>query len=37
MYKWAFTLAPLVPSALTADAFDLARDIRVLDSHRAVY
>jgi len=37
VYKWAFKLAPLVPSALTADAFDLARDIRVLDMQASPY
>jgi hypothetical protein len=37
VYKWAFKLAPLVPSDLTADAFDLARDIRVLDMEASPY
>ncbi len=37
VYKWAFKLAPLVPSSLTADAFDLARDIRVLDMQASPY
>ena len=37
VYKWAFKLAPLVPSALTADAFDLAREIRVLDMQASPY
>jgi hypothetical protein len=37
VYKWAFKLAPLVPSDLTADAFDLARDIRVLDMQASPY
>lgn len=37
VYKWAFKLAPLVPSELTADAFDLARDIRVLDMQASPY
>ena len=37
VYKWAFTLAPVVPSDLTADAFDLAREIRVLDMQASPY
>ncbi|MGL4745361.1 MAG: 3-methyladenine DNA glycosylase [Dermatophilaceae bacterium] len=37
LYKWAYTLAPLVPSGLTADAFDLAREIRVLDMQASPY
>lgn len=37
VYKWAFTLTPLVPSSLTADAFDLAREIRVLDMRASPY
>ncbi|PKW25921.1 3-methyladenine DNA glycosylase [Phycicoccus duodecadis] len=37
VYKWCFKLAPLVPSDLTADAFDLARDIRVLDMQASPY
>ncbi len=37
VYKWAFKLAPLVPSDLTADAFDLAREIRVLDMQASPY
>jgi hypothetical protein len=37
VYKWAFTLAPLVPSDLVADAFDLAREIRVLDMQASPY
>ncbi|QKE86022.1 3-methyladenine DNA glycosylase [Arthrobacter sp. NEB 688] len=37
VYKWAFKLAPLVPSDLTADAFDLARDIRALDMEASPY
>jgi hypothetical protein len=37
VYRWAFTLAPLVPSELTADAFDLAREIRVLDMQASPY
>lgn len=37
LYKHAFRLAPLVPSDLVADCFDLARDIRVLDMRAAPY
>ena len=37
VYKWAFKLAPLVPSDLVADAFDLAREIRVLDMQASPY
>ncbi|HEU5241899.1 MAG TPA: 3-methyladenine DNA glycosylase [Ornithinibacter sp.] len=37
VYKWAFKLAPLVPSVLVADAFDLAREIRVLDMQASPY
>ena len=37
VYKWAFKLAPLVPSNLVMDAFDLAREIRVLDMRASPY
>ena len=37
VYKWAFKLTPLVPSDLVADAFDLAREIRVLDMRASPY
>lgn len=37
VYKWCFKLAPLVPSDLTADAFDLATQIRVLDMQASPY
>ncbi len=37
VYKWAFRLSPAVPSDLVADAFDLARDIRVLDMRASPY
>ena len=37
VYKWAFKLTPLVPSDLVADAFDLARAIRVLDMEASPY
>ena len=31
LYKWAVKLGPLVPGELLLDAFELARDIRMLD------
>ena len=31
LYKHAFRPAPLIPSELVADCFELARDVRVLD------
>ena len=37
VYKRAFKLTPLVPSDLVADAFDLAREIRVLDIQASPY
>ncbi len=37
VYKWAFTLTPLVPSALVLDAFVLAKEIRVLDMEASPY
>ncbi|WP_427383504.1 3-methyladenine DNA glycosylase [Janibacter sp. G56] len=37
VYKWAFKLAPAVPSELTADAFALAKEIRELDMRAAPY
>ena len=37
LYKHAFRLAPLVPSELVADAFELAWDIRILDMRAAPY
>ena len=37
LYKHAFRLAPLVPSELVADAFELAWDIRVLDMRASPY
>lgn len=36
-YKWAFKLAPGIPSELTADCFELARDIRRLDMEASPY
>jgi len=37
LYKWAVKLGPLVPGDLLLDAFDLARDIRVLDMQASPY
>jgi hypothetical protein len=37
LYKHAFRLAPLVPSELVADCFELARDIRTLDMRASPY
>jgi hypothetical protein len=37
LYKHAFRLAPLLPSELVADCFELARDIRVLDMRASPY
>jgi hypothetical protein len=37
LYKWAYKLAPLVPSELVADCFELAREIRVLDMRASPY
>ncbi len=37
LYKHAFRLAPMVPSDLVADCFELAWDIRVLDMRAAPY
>ncbi len=37
LYKWCFKLAPWCPSELTADAFELARDIRELDMRASPY
>ncbi|RIK15159.1 MAG: 3-methyladenine DNA glycosylase [Acidobacteria bacterium] len=37
LYKWAFKLAPAVPSDLTLRAFELARDVRELDMRAAPY
>jgi hypothetical protein len=37
LYKWAFKLAPWCPSALIADTFELARDIRELDMRASPY
>jgi hypothetical protein len=37
LYKWAYKLAPMTPSELLADCFELARDIRVLDMRASPY
>jgi hypothetical protein len=37
LYKWAFKLAPFAPSELTADCFELARDIREIDMRASPY
>jgi hypothetical protein len=37
LYKWCFKLAPWIPSRLTADAFELARDVRTLDMRATPY
>lgn len=37
IYKWAYQLAPLTPSELVADCFELARDVRDVDMRAAPY
>lgn len=37
VYKWAHKLSPLTPSELTLDAFELAREIRILDMRASPY
>ncbi|MGL5931280.1 MAG: 3-methyladenine DNA glycosylase [Dermatophilaceae bacterium] len=37
VYKWCVKLTPIVPSDLVADAFDLAREVRVLDMRASPY
>ncbi len=37
LYKWAYKLAPAIPSDLTADCFDLARSAREQDMRAAPY
>ncbi|WP_426325912.1 3-methyladenine DNA glycosylase [Microbacterium sp. E-13] len=37
LYKWAVKLGPLVPGELLLDAFELARDIRILDMRASPY
>ncbi|HEX7462979.1 MAG TPA: 3-methyladenine DNA glycosylase [Dermatophilaceae bacterium] len=37
LYKWAYKLSPAIPSSLTLDCFDLAREVRQLDMRAAPY
>ena len=37
VYKWAGKLGPVIPSELLIDAFELARDIRVVDMQASPY
>jgi hypothetical protein len=37
LYKWAFKLDPFTPAELTADCFELARDIRAIDMRASPY
>ncbi|MGN9803837.1 3-methyladenine DNA glycosylase [Micromonospora sp. L32] len=37
VYRWAYKLAPLVPSELIADCFELAKEIRTLDMRASPY
>ena len=37
LYKWAYKLAPLTPSDVVLDAFELARDIRYVDMQATPY
>jgi len=37
LYKWAYKLSPAIPSELTADCFDFAREVRELDMRAAPY
>lgn len=37
LYRWAMKLGPLIPGELLLDAFELARDIRLLDMEAAPY
>jgi hypothetical protein len=37
LYKWAGKLTPAISSELTADCFDLAREVRVLDMRASPY
>jgi len=37
IYKWAYKLSPLVPGEIVVDAFELAREIRVLDMRASPY
>lgn len=37
LYKWAYKLSPATPSELVLDAFELARDIRLVDMQASPY
>lgn len=37
LFKWAYKLTPLVPAELTADCFELAREIRAVDMRASPY
>jgi len=37
LYKWCYKLSPAISSDLTADCFDLAREVRTLDMRAAPY
>jgi hypothetical protein len=37
LYKWAYKLSPAISGELTADCFDLAREVRELDMRAAPY
>ncbi|WP_394350442.1 3-methyladenine DNA glycosylase [Nocardiopsis quinghaiensis] len=37
LYKWAYKLAPAVPSELVVDCFELSREIRTLDMRASPY
>jgi len=37
LYKWSYKLSPAIPSTLTLDCLDLAREIRELDMRAAPY
>jgi hypothetical protein len=37
LYKWAYKLSPAIPSELTADCLDLAREVRGLDMRASPY
>ena len=37
LYKWAYKLSPAIPSDLTADCFELAREMRELDMRASPY
>ena len=37
LYKWAYKLSPVIPSELTLDCFNLAREVRELDMRAAPY